>query len=110
MPKQEHVPVALVSELEDDDMLELVEMFVDGLPEKVAAIEKAVDERDLAALGVLSHQLKGSAGGYGFPTMTDAAQLPNASVKAGDEQGTVAEQARALVDLCSRACVTAAVV
>ncbi|MBT6497087.1 MAG: response regulator, partial [Planctomycetaceae bacterium] len=81
--KQQHQPAALVSELADDeDMLELVEMFVGELPERIAAIERSIDEQDLETLGVLAHQLKGAAGGYGFPTMTDAARLLDASMKA----------------------------
>ncbi|MBT4863850.1 MAG: response regulator [Planctomycetaceae bacterium] len=106
--KQQHQPAALVSELADDeDMLELVEMFVGELPERIAAIERSIDEQDLETLGVLAHQLKGAAGGYGFPTMTDAARLLDASMKAGEELATIVEQARALTDLCNRACASA---
>jgi HPt (histidine-containing phosphotransfer) domain-containing protein len=109
--KQQHPSAALVSELaDDDDMLELVEMFVGDLPGKVAAIEKAIDGRDLETLGVMAHQMKGAAGGYGFPTMTDAARLLDASMKAGEELATIVEQARALTDLCNRACPSASIV
>ena len=103
MPLQENTPDALVSELADDDMQELVEMFVGELPDRIAAIEKVIDQQDLAALGMLAHQLKGSAGGFGFPTISDAATLLESSAKAGEEPEKLAQQTRALSDLCSRA-------
>ncbi len=103
MPTEENAPDALVSELTDDDMLELVEMFVGELPEKIAGMEKAIGEQDLATLGTLVHQLKGSAGSYGFPTITDAARAVEASAKTGEEPETLAEQIRALTELCGRA-------
>ena len=106
--KQQHQPTALISELaDDDDMLDLIEMFVGELPETIAGIQKAIDERDLETLGVLAHQMKGAAGCFGFPTMTDAARLLEASMKAGEELSTIEEQARALTDLCNRACPSA---
>jgi CHASE3 domain sensor protein/CheY-like chemotaxis protein len=53
----------LVSELADDeDMLELIEMFVGDFPDRIAELERAIDERDIAELARLAHQLKGSAG------------------------------------------------
>ena len=57
----------------DPDMLELVEMFVAEMPQRVAAIEKAVSDSDTASIASLAHQLKGAAGGYGFGCITDAA-------------------------------------
>ena len=103
MPSQENTPHALVSELTDEDMLELVEMFVGELPDKVAAIEKAVGEQDLATLATLTHQLKGSAGGYGFPSISDSAMGIEKGAKASEELETLEPQIRALADLCRRA-------
>jgi len=104
MLSSEDTSDALVSEETDDDMLELVEMFVAELPDKIATMEKAIDEQNLASLGMVAHQLKGSAGGYGFPTITDAAGILEASAKTGAELETIAEQVRALAELCGRAC------
>ncbi|MBT6157512.1 MAG: PAS domain S-box protein [Planctomycetaceae bacterium] len=102
-PTGEQPAAVLFSELTDDeDMLEIVEMFVDEMPDKIAAIEAAIAENDLATLGVLVHRMKGAAGGYGFPTVTEAARLADASVKAGEEWATIVSQARAVVDLCRR--------
>lgn len=99
---------ALVSELADDDLLELVEMYVAELPDRIAAIEKAVDTQDLATVATLVHQLKGSAGAYGFPSITDAAKEIQPGAMAGEDLEALKPQIRALVDLCRRARVSAA--
>ena len=107
LPSQENTSDALVSELADDDTLELVEMFVGELPDRIDAIENAIDERDLTVLGTLARQLQRAAGGYGFPTITDAARLLESSAKVGEELETLALQTRELGDLCSRVGATA---
>lgn len=58
---------------EDADMRELVAMFIEELPDKVRAIERLSESRDLDLLRRLAHQLKGASGGYGFPTVGAAA-------------------------------------
>ena len=103
MPSEKNTPCALISELVDDDMLELVEMFVEELPDKITAIEKAIGEQDLAMLATLAHQLKGSAGGYGFPSITDSATKIEHGAKASENLETLKSQIGALADLCRRA-------
>ena len=103
MPPHDNGSDALVSELADHDMLELVEMFVASLPDRIAAIEKAIDTRDLATLARLVHQLKGAAGGYGFPSITEAAREIHPDRMAREDPETLRHQVRALVDLCRRA-------
>ena len=76
----------LVSELADDpDMIELIQAFVGDLPGRLAAVEKTLAEQTLEDLARLAHQLKGAAGGYGFPQISDAASRLESSVKAGAE-------------------------
>ena len=87
----------------DADMMELVEMFVDELPDKAAAMEKAFNDQDLDELRRLSHQLKGAAGGYGFPTITDAAKVVEADVRAEEALEKLAQEVKELVSLCGRA-------
>jgi HPt (histidine-containing phosphotransfer) domain-containing protein len=99
----------LVSGLCDDaDMVELVEMFVEELQEKVAAIERSLAEQDFETLGRLAHQLKGSAGGYGFPAITDAAGDVEASINARRSLDTLAEEVKGLTSLCGLARATTA--
>jgi len=65
----------LHSELRDDpDLTELIDEFVAGLPAKVARIEAAFSTGGLLELARLAHQIKGAAGGYGYPSISDAAR------------------------------------
>ncbi len=94
----------LVSELADDaDMMELVEMFVDELPDKLAAIQTALAGQDFDDLARVAHQLKGSAGGYGFPAITEAAKELEDSARADRDLETLNTQVRELASLCGRA-------
>lgn len=88
---------------DDEDMCELVEMFVDEMPERIAALETAVKGWDRDQLTVLSHQLKGSAGSYGFDVITDAAAILEGALKASADDSEVQEKAAAVVDLMRRA-------
>ncbi|MGA1044885.1 MAG: Hpt domain-containing protein [Phycisphaerales bacterium] len=56
-------------------MAELAELFLEGLPSRITAIRKAWESRDLGQVRVGSHQLRGAAGGYGFPEIGEAAGL-----------------------------------
>ncbi len=95
---------ALVSELaSDEDMVELVEMFVEELPDRVSAMEKALAEQDFETLAGLTHQLKGAAGGYGFPTITAAAKEAELTSKAAGDLEKLASDVKAIAALCGRA-------
>jgi HPt (histidine-containing phosphotransfer) domain-containing protein len=88
----------LLSEFADDpEMVELVELFVAGLPAQMAKLEAAGAAGDHDGLRRLAHQLKGAAGGYGFPTITDAAGSLEAVTTAGAPFG---EELSALLHLC----------
>lgn len=67
------IPSELVQE--DESFAELVQEFINGLGTRVAEIARAVETQDYVALRSLAHQLKGSAGGFGFPTITEQAAV-----------------------------------
>jgi HPt (histidine-containing phosphotransfer) domain-containing protein len=87
----------------DPELAELVEMFVEGLPSHVARLTSAMADGDIESLKSLAHQLKGSAGGYGFPAITDSVRELEAAIFAADSITDVEEQLRVLTDLCERA-------
>lgn len=60
--------------VDDPDMMELVEMFVEDIPGKIEHLQQALAVEDLEQLRVFAHQLKGSAAGYGFAPLTDLAR------------------------------------
>ncbi|NOG54626.1 MAG: Hpt domain-containing protein [Planctomycetes bacterium] len=95
----------VVSEFADDpDMLELVEMFVDELPQRVQSLQSSFESQMMDELLRLSHQLKGACGGYGFPSLSEAAAELEGLLKSGaGDPGQIEAAMNELVDLCRRA-------
>lgn len=99
-----HTSAPILSEFADDpDMTELVASFVEGLPLQVAKLEAAHASGDHPMLRRLAHQLKGAAGGYGFPTLTTAA----AELEERLPDGPYTVQLLELCDQCRRASASA---
>jgi signal transduction histidine kinase/DNA-binding response OmpR family regulator len=95
---------SLLSKMPDDpELAELVQMFVEGLPERASTLERTLDAGDLDRVAALAHQLKGTAGGYGFPSITEAAARLETSVRARRAIDDVREQLRSVADLRNRA-------
>ena len=95
----------LISQYADDpDMLELIEMFVSDLPERVLALKDAIAAEDIERVGGLAHQLKGAGGGYGYPAITESALKLETMAKGGtDDLDAVRNNIEELVNLCNRA-------
>lgn len=102
---EEHVlGPPIVSEMGcDEDFLELVELFVSELPGRVEAMRQAIEDNDWDALKRLAHQLKGAAGGYGFPTITDNARELEQSTEATADPASICRQIEELANMCQRA-------
>lgn len=65
---------------DDPDFAEILHLFVDSLPEKAESLRAAVEIGAYPDLAAQAHQLKGSAGGYGFEGLTPlAAELEAAA-------------------------------
>jgi CheY-like chemotaxis protein/HPt (histidine-containing phosphotransfer) domain-containing protein len=97
---------ALVSAFGDDpDMAEIVDRFVASLPSRVAAlrVEHAGGAARRDDVKRLAHQLKGGAGGYGFPAITEAAAALERAVVDGAPDDAVGAALEALAALCDRA-------
>ena len=88
----------------DADMAELVEFFVGELQDRINALSGAWQSSDMTQLKTLAHQLKGAAGGYGFPTISETAAALESSLLAQESDTSVLnEKLDALVHLCRRA-------
>jgi HPt (histidine-containing phosphotransfer) domain-containing protein len=97
-------PRALVSQLEpDSELLELLAPYIAELPSRAAALETSLERRDWPALATLAHRLKGTAGSFGFPLITDAARELEDAVAAERALDSVRELVQAVADLCRRA-------
>lgn len=94
----------LVSTLADDpDMVELLDSYVDDLQQRAQTLEKLASANDRAALASLSHQIKGSAGGYGFMPITDQAAIVEKQALAQSQAEDLQRSVDDLIALCRRA-------
>ena len=101
-------------------MRELVVWFLGDLERRVTAIRGALNANDAARLRLLAHQLSGSAKGYGFEEIGNAAREVESEIRyirlhresvLGDDDGledelhiaTLAEKTEDLILLCRRA-------
>jgi HPt (histidine-containing phosphotransfer) domain-containing protein len=101
LESQAPAPARLVSDYATEpEMQELITLFVKGLPAQVLALDEAMQRGDAASITRLAHQLKGAAGGYGFPTITDAAG--RVECVANDNREALAEELAKLSALCAR--------
>ncbi len=91
---------------EDASFADIVAQFVDGLTQRLTTMEEAVQGGDFETLYVAAHQLKGAAGGYGYPIVTDrAAQLErHAQAEVLDDCVNALEH---LKEICARVVVDA---
>jgi DNA-binding response OmpR family regulator len=80
----------------------LVEKFLLGLPQRVAAIQEALTAGEKNQLKVLAHQLKGAAGGYGFTAISQASAKLESAVIAGADDATLGQVIATLATLCNQ--------
>jgi len=88
---------------DDPDLADLFRSFVTQLPERADVMEGLLERRDLEALQVEAHQLRGTAGAYGFPYISEAAAALESTVKAQLALDTVRTHVREVASLCRRA-------
>lgn len=74
-------PNAFSLDINDPDDAELIEYFLDELPEKIEVINTATAGDDVETLSRIAHQLKGAASGFGFPSIGAAAGDLEVSLK-----------------------------
>ena len=91
----------------DPEMSEMVGLFLSELPMRIDGVVAAVRSGDADTLRRLAHQIKGAAGGYGFPTVGAAAGKVEQGLKAVTDPraalDAVHAEVRELVELCCRA-------
>ena len=87
----------------DTDLAEIVAMFVDELPDRVEALREALRSGDREQLGRAAHQLKGSAGSYGFPQITPFAARLEYGARANEAEAALLQMLNELAATCSKA-------
>jgi len=91
------------SEFADDpDMAGIIALFVSELPSRIAAMQSALSTGDFAQLRVLAHQLKGAAGGYGFPKLGEAAAMVDRGIGEGCDHNVIRSRLGMLAAFAAR--------
>lgn len=87
----------------DDEMMELVELFVEEMSERVELMSKYWESENYEELKRLSHQLKGASAGYGFPQVGSAAAELEALLKSEvTDPKALEEPFKGLISICNR--------
>ena len=69
---------------DDEDMAEIINEFVAGLPRQVRTMREALANRCFEMLHRQAHRLKGAGGSYGFPAVSEAAGVVTEAAEARD--------------------------
>ena len=88
---------------EDADLREIVELFVEEMPDRVANLLDRFAVRDWSGLRRAAHQLKGAAGSYGFAPITPAAGRLEDAIRDSRPEDEIRRAADSLVELCRQA-------
>lgn len=88
---------------DDPDLGEIVELFVEEMPARMAALTSCRDAQDWQQLGRLAHQLKGACGSYGFAQLTaQAARLEKACRCDEPTEEQMLAELQQMLSMCSR--------
>jgi histidine phosphotransfer protein HptB len=86
----------------DPELGELVDMFVEEMPGRMASLLDCFNRRDWNGLRQSAHQLKGAAGSYGFDVVSPCAGKLESAIRDGEPEHQIYAAVTELVDLCSR--------
>jgi signal transduction histidine kinase/CheY-like chemotaxis protein len=100
----DHEPAPLHSTLSGDPQLaEILPQFVRSLGGRAAALRAAAQRHDLDTLRRLAHQIKGAAGGYGFPLLGEAAERLERAIDEDERSSEIEVLLDDLLSVCGRA-------
>lgn len=86
----------------DPDLGELVELFVEEMPDRIEQLRVRYINADWDGLQRFAHQLKGAAGSYGFDQLTPAAGRLEESIRFSQPEDQIRAALDSLIDLCER--------
>ena len=95
---QKPVPYSTLGD--DPDLGELVEMYVEEMPDRIAALVQAFDSGDMEMLRHIAHQMKGAAGSYGFDQLTPLANAVQFSVRDNEPEENIEKTLQDLLGAC----------
>lgn len=84
----------------DPDLADLVTMFIEEMPDRIAGLRWHEEQGDWDGLRRLAHQLKGAAGSYGFEPISPAAGRVEEVIRAGETEEQIRQTVGELIQLC----------
>jgi HPt (histidine-containing phosphotransfer) domain-containing protein len=84
----------------DPDLAELVSLFVQEAPQRMALLIEQFEQQNWERLGRTAHQFKGAAGSYGFHLLTPYAARLESAVRSGAPREQIEQALQDLIDLC----------
>ncbi|MEI8375025.1 MAG: Hpt domain-containing protein, partial [Planctomycetota bacterium] len=84
----------------DPDLSELVDLFVQEMPDRINALEIQAQSRDWQQLTRTAHQIKGAAGSYGFLAITPCAARLESAARNGGQEEEILSTLDELLSLC----------
>lgn len=88
--------------LEDEDTRLLVAQYVSEMPDRIKLLQQAIAARDYVWLKRLAHQIKGSAGLYGFPELSTKAAELECMIQSSSFDTSLAAATDAVIELCQQ--------
>ena len=87
----------------EEDLAEILELFVQELSERVGVLRKGLETRDWAGLARMAHQLEGAAGSYGFAPIGLGAARVEQAIRHRLPESQIRQAVEGLIGLCRRA-------
>src|SRR5690606_2734337 len=84
----------------DPELSDLVDLFVEEMPQRMEAFKKSMEHGNSEELGRLAHQMKGAAGSYGFSQLTPQAAKLERAVKDQQPEDEVLNSLNELLKMC----------
>jgi histidine phosphotransfer protein HptB len=86
----------------DPELVELIERFVQKMPDRINDLEEQARNHNWEQLARTAHQLKGTAGSYGFGILTPYTDRFELAAKHGRDEKIILLALDDLLDLCRR--------
>jgi len=86
----------------DDDLAEIIALFIDEIPGRIGELETAVESEDWAAVARLAHQLKGAGGSYGIELLSQLANQLELAARRPESQDDIRDAMAQMADASRR--------
>lgn len=87
----------------DPDLREIVGMFVEEMPDRVATFLDEFNASNWEGLRRRVHQLKGAAGSYGFQAISQCAAQLESAIRQREPEEKIRDAVDELLGMCNRA-------